>query len=74
MKISKRANGDSPKVNSCAEAGRRGFRTDFEEKDPKLEACDHIKSAIDILGSIAESDTVARDSIANLGVVYFDLK
>lgn len=40
----------------------------------KQEACDLIKQAIDKLSSIAETDEIARDSIANLGVVLLDLK
>lgn len=38
------------------------------------EACDLIKQAIDKLSSVAETDEIARDSIANLGVVLLDLK
>lgn len=54
--------------------------------DSKLYGCDevkastnndkaikHIKAAIDILASDAKTNEVARDSIANLGVVMFDL-
>lgn len=37
------------------------------------EACDKIKCAIDILGKSAKSDVLARESIANLGVVLLDL-
>lgn len=40
----------------------------------KQAACDLIKQAIDKLGEIAETDEIARDSIANLGVVLLDLK
>lgn len=36
-------------------------------------AIQHIKAAIDILASDAKTNEVARDSIANLGVVMFDL-
>ena len=38
------------------------------------QAIDHIRSAIEVLGSIARDDSVARESIANLSVVLFDLK
>ena len=41
---------------------------------PKAIACDLIKQAIDVLAGIAETDEVARDNIANLSVVLFDLK
>lgn len=34
----------------------------------------HIKAAIDILAQSAKNDDVARDSIANLGVVMLDLR
>lgn len=40
----------------------------------KEAACDLIKQAIDKLSSSAETDEIARDSIANLGVVLLDLK
>lgn len=38
------------------------------------QAIDHIRSAIEVLGPIARDDSVARESIANLSVVLFDLK
>lgn len=38
------------------------------------EAQKHIKAAIDILAKSAKTDEVARDSIANLGVVMLDLR
>lgn len=37
-------------------------------------ALKHIKAAIDILGNSGKKDAVTKDSIANLGVVMFDLK
>ena len=37
------------------------------------EAVDHIKAAIESLGVIAADDDLAKDSIANLSVVLFDL-
>ena len=36
-------------------------------------ALQHIKAAIDILGKSGNKDAITKDSIANLGVVYFDL-
>lgn len=38
------------------------------------QALQHIKAAIDILGKSGNKDAVTKDSIANLGVVMFDLK
>ena len=38
------------------------------------QALKHIKAAIDILGKSGKKDAVTKDSIANLGVVMFDLK
>lgn len=38
------------------------------------QALQHIKAAIDILGKSGNKDDVTKDSIANLGVVMFDLK
>lgn len=37
-------------------------------------ALQHIKAAIDILGKSGDKSDVTKDSIANLGVVMFDLK
>jgi hypothetical protein len=37
-------------------------------------ALQHIKAAIDILGKSGNKDDITKDSIANLGVVMFDLK
>lgn len=42
--------------------------------NPYEDACEHILSAIDCLGAIAENDDKAKDSIANLSVILFDLK
>ena len=36
-------------------------------------ALQHIKAAIDILGKSGNKDDITKDSIANLGVVMFDL-
>ena len=38
------------------------------------QALTHIKAAIDILGKSGNKDDVTKDSIANLGLVMFDLK
>jgi len=38
------------------------------------QALQHIKAAIDILGKSGNKDDVTKDSIANLGIVMFDLK
>ena len=37
------------------------------------EALTHIKAAIDILGKSGDKSDLTKDSIANLGVVMFDL-
>lgn len=37
-------------------------------------ALKHIRAAIDILGKSGKKDEITKDSIANLGVVMFDLK
>lgn len=37
-------------------------------------ALQHIKAAIDILGTSGKKDVVTKDSIANLATVMFDLK
>ena len=42
--------------------------------DPKACALDHIMEAIKSLTKIAKTDSVAKDSIANLAVVMFDLQ
>lgn len=41
---------------------------------PYQEAIDCILCAINSLGAIAKEDELARESIANLSVVLFDLK
>ena len=38
------------------------------------QALTHIKAAIDILGKSGNKDDITKDSIANLGVVMFDLQ
>ena len=60
---------------------------DEDIKNGKVDACgdikgststdkalQHIKAAIDILGKSGNNDAVTKDSIANLGVVMFDIK
>lgn len=42
--------------------------------DPKACAVDHIKAAIKCLSPIAKDDEVAKESIANLAVIAFDLQ
>ena len=42
--------------------------------DPKACALEHIMEAIKSLTKIAKTDAVAKDSIANLAVVMFDLQ
>ena len=56
---------------------RKSYETITSSKsvsDSKREAEEHIKAAIDCLGKIAASDDVAKDNIANLGVVLLDLQ
>ena len=59
-------NGDD--VNACGDV----------KASKKLSANDqalqHIKAAIDILGKSGNKDAITKDTIANLGVVMFDLK
>lgn len=38
------------------------------------EGVQYIRSAIDALGSVAKDDVVAKEAIANLGVVLLDLQ
>ena len=45
----------------------------MKQNDVRAEACKHIQSAIECLGKIASCDNIAKDSIANLGVVMLDL-
>ena len=55
----------SKHINSCGDIKA------FTSTDKALQ---HIKAAIDILGKSGNKDAVTKDSIANLGVVMFDLK
>ena len=47
--------------------------SDPAEKDYIQSARSAIREAIDILGSVSNSDSVVKDAIANLSVVYFEL-
>lgn len=38
------------------------------------QALTHIRAAIDILGKSGQKDDITKDTIANLGIVMFDLK
>lgn len=44
------------------------------DNEARKQTLSHIKAAIDILGSVVDKDAKAKDAIANLGVIYFDLK
>lgn len=53
----------------------KGSHTNINAKTNYDEAIDYIKCAISALGKSAKaSDSVARESIANLSVVLMDLK
>lgn len=69
MKISKKQN---VKANTDAEIQV----TALLEPECCKYACalDHISCAIESLAEIAKDDQIAKDSIANLGVVLLDLK
>lgn len=64
MKITKACRND---IKECQVAAPK------QQNDARAEACKHIQSAIECLGKIASCDNVAKDSIANLGVVMLDL-
>ena len=49
-------------------------KLDIKSSSDTDKALQHIKAAIDILGKSGNKDDITRDSIANLGVVMFDLK
>ena len=42
--------------------------------DPKCASIEHIKQAIECLAAVADTDVVAKESIANLAVVLLDLQ
>jgi len=58
---------DCAKTGSCAKVESCNASTSTDM------ALQHIKAAIDILGKSGNKDEVTKDSIANLGVVWFDL-
>lgn len=64
MKISKKS------INACVDVNE----SIVSIANPYEDACGHILSAIECLGQIAENDDKAKDSIANLSVILFDLK
>ena len=55
---------DPTEIHACGEV-KTSTSTD--------KALQHIKAAIDILGKSGDKDEVTKDTIANLGVVMFDL-
>lgn len=56
------------KKTTCVNAS-----TEVTTKPNYSEATKHIKCAIDALGKDAKEDVLAKESIANLSVVLFDL-
>lgn len=50
-----------------------GPKTSIMSNTSTDKALQHIKAAIDILGKSGQKDNVTKDTIANLGVVMFDL-
>lgn len=62
---------DESKLYGCDEV--KASSSDKATTSNNDKAIQHIKAAIDILASDAKTNEVARDSIANLGVVMFDL-
>lgn len=81
MKIKKKLNIKASQV--CEMGGQPIPLTDGCKNDPCCSAepsckyqcaIDFISNAIESLAEIAKDDPIAKDSIANLGVVLFDLK
>lgn len=71
MRISKSTRSDvkateASKTSEVVEATKQMSAND--------EALVHIKAAIDILGKSGNKDAITKDTIANLGVVMFDLR
>lgn len=62
---------DSQTAQECVEHAQ-----ECEESaiDPKACAENHIMQAIKCLSKIASTDAIAKESIANLAVIAFDLK
>lgn len=63
-----------PYIIKAREASSLSTKTDVNSSTSTDKALQHIKAAIDILGKSGDKDEVTKDSIANLGVVMFDLK
>lgn len=67
MKIAKKA------VNASVDANTTVTAT--ENVSGKYDECiDYIRSAISSLGPAAKDDVMAREAIANLSVILFDLQ
>jgi len=64
MKISK----------SSINANKRASNNVKATTNNRSEAVEYIQSAIHSLGTNAKDDVVAKESIANLSVILFDLK
>lgn len=58
-------------VKSCEEVAVEAM---IPETCPYTTAIEYIRCAIEDLGAVASTDAIARESIANLSVVLFDLK
>lgn len=67
--------GHGPRGKDCSKGLENKSGSSMSTLSPDKEAaCDLIKQAIDKLSASAQTDEIARDSIANLGVVLLDLK
>lgn len=64
MKISKKCGLDKVSGQATAETSVNLYQS----------AIDHIQEAIESLADSAKNDPIAREAIANLGVVLFELK
>lgn len=76
MKITKTKKCNSAKTidEAVTQIDSEPIYDEVDEDKCKECACDNIMSAIHSLGSIANINSSAREAIANLSVVYFDLK
>lgn len=72
MKISKKDLQNKNKSKTCS--ANASTCRNAEDKDKYGECKKSIRSAIDALGNIAKDDILAREAIANLSVVLFDLQ
>ena len=61
-------------IDACDDVKGCGDVKAAKQLSADEQALKHIKAAIDILGKSGNKDAVTKDSIANLGVVMFDLK